>query len=91
MADAFHQTAVASDHISVVIDKIVTKFSRQMAFGHGHANSIGNALAKRASGCFNAACMAKFRMPSGACAKLSEIADFINRHIGIAGQVKQRI
>ena len=74
-----------------MVNQIIAKFGRQMPFGHGHANRIGNALTKRAGGCFNAVGMAKFGMPGGARAKLSEIADFIQRHIGIAGQIQQRI
>ena len=91
MADPFHQTAIPGDCIGEMIHQIIAILGVQMPLSHRHADRIGNALSQRASGCFNPARMAKLRMPGGACAQLAELAQLIQSHIGIAGQIKQRI
>ena len=91
MANTFHKTAITSNDISVVINQIITIACRHMAFGHRHANSIGNALTKRAGCGFNAFGMTKFGMSGGAGTKLAEIANLLDGHIFVTGQVQKRI
>ena len=91
MADPFHQAAITSNHIGVVIDKIGSEFGGEVAFGHRHANRIGKPLSQRAGGCFNTAGMTKFRVTGGDRAQLPEIFDLRARHVCMSGQIQQRI
>ncbi len=46
--DAFHQTTITHEHISEVVNDVVTRFvelRRQCFFSHRHADRIGNTLA----------------------------------------------
>ena len=45
LADAFHEAAVAGQHIGLVIDEIVAEGGIQVALGHGKAHRIAEALA----------------------------------------------
>jgi hypothetical protein len=65
LADAFHQAAVAGEHIGVVIDQIGAEISGKLAFGDRHADGIGKALAERAGGRLDACGVAIFRMAGG--------------------------
>ena len=91
MADAFHQTAIASNHIGVMVDKVAAIGAGKVTLCHGYANRIGKSLTKRAGGGLDPGRMAIFRMAGGDCAKLAEIADLLHRHVGIARQMQQRI
>ena len=50
VADAFHQAAVAGDHLGVVVDEVVAEPRGEVALGHRHADGVGEALAQRAGG-----------------------------------------
>ena len=91
VADPFHQAAITGNHIGIVINKIGAECGGEVAFSHRHANRIGKPLAERAGGRFNAAGMTKFRVTGGDRAKLAEIFDLRARHIGISGQIQERI
>ena len=91
VADAFHQAAVAGDHPGAVVDKVVTEARSQVAFGHGHADGGGDALAQRTGGGFNAGGVAVLRVAGGVGAPLTEVADLVHRHGLEAGQVQQRV
>ena len=91
MADPFHQAAITGNDIGVVVNKAGAEFRGKMPFGHGHAHRIGKPLAKRPGGGFDSRCMAEFRMAGGDRPQLAEIADLRDGHIGMAGQVQQRI
>ena len=47
LADAFHQAAIAGDHVGVVIDQSLPKRGRELPLGERHADRIGDALAER--------------------------------------------
>src|SRR5690606_38720779 len=50
LRNAFHQAAVAGQHISVVIDNVRAELGSQLGFCNSKADGIGNALAQRAGG-----------------------------------------
>ena len=54
LRDAFHQAAVAGQHIGLVIDEVIAEAGIQMPLGHGEADGIGNALAQRPGRRFDA-------------------------------------
>ena len=91
VADAFHQVAVAGDDIGGVIDQPGAETRGQQALAQGHADGGRDALAERPGGGLDAGGEAVFRMPRGAAAELAEIADLVDRHVGVAGQIEQRI
>ncbi len=62
MADPFHQAAIPSDDIGMMVNELWPVFCCHMAFSHCHANGIGDALSKGAGGGFNSGSMTKFRM-----------------------------
>ena len=89
--NAFHQAAVASDHIGIMIDQIVPKARVGQALGQRHAHGGGDALAERAGRRLDAQGMAIFRMAGGPGAELAEILQLLDRHVGIADEIMQRI
>jgi hypothetical protein len=91
MADALHEAAVAGDHIGVVIDQLGSEARGQHALGQRHANRIAEPLAQGASRGLDTWRMAVFRVARGAAAELAEVAQLLERHLGIAGQIEQRI
>jgi len=91
MADAFHQAAVAGDHIGMVVNQVRPKAIGQQFFGNCHADGIGKSLAERAGCRFDAAGMAELRMSGGLGAELAEVLKFIQRHIRVPGKVQDRI
>jgi hypothetical protein len=66
--DAFHQAAVAEEHVGVVIDDLVAglvELGGQHLFGQREADGVGDALAERAGGGFDAGRVAEFRVARG--------------------------
>ena len=61
LADAFHQAAVAADHIGVVIDDVVAEAGASMALGERHADRLAEALAERAGRGLDAAAHGRIR------------------------------
>jgi hypothetical protein len=84
LADAFHQAAVAGQHIGVVIDEIVAELGVELALGDGHADGVGDALAERAGGGLDAGGVAIFGVAGGLRAELAEILDLVDRHVLVA-------
>ena len=91
LADTLHQTAVARDAPGMVIDDLGPPTGAQGCLGHGKAHGIGQPLTKRAGGGFDPGGMAIFGVARRDRAQLPEIADLFQRHVGIAGQMQQRI
>ncbi len=79
LADPFHQAAVAHDDIP------------EQALGEGEAHGVAQALAERPRGRLDARGVAVFRMAGGAAAELTEMLQLVERHVGVAGEVEQRI
>ncbi len=65
VADAFHEAAVAAQYISEVALQVGAELLFQLAFGDCHAHGVGDALAERTGGRFDAGGVAIFRMASG--------------------------
>ena len=91
VADPLHQVAVRGNRVGPVIDRRVAEAGGQHAFGERHADRRGDALAERAGRRLDPRRVAVFRVAGGAAAELAEPADLIHRHVGIAGQVEERI
>ena len=91
VADAFHQAAVTGDDIGVVIHQRLAIAGAQDFLGHGKPHGVGNALTERAGGGFDARCMAVFGMARGDRTPLAEIAELVERHLGVAGEMQERI
>ena len=85
--DAFHQTAVTADRIGVVVEDleagaVVTVGKPAFADRHPHAGR--DALPQRAGGGLHTRHHAVFRMPRSLAAKLTKMADVIERDRRIA-------
>ena len=91
LADAFHQAAVADQHIGVVIDQLVAEMGVHDALGEREADRIAKALAKRTGGGLDARGMAIFGMPGGFRAYLTETLQLVEGHVLVAGEIEQRI
>ncbi len=91
LADAFHEAAVACEHIGVVVLQVRAELVRQLLFGECHADSRGNALAERAGGGFDAGGMTIFRVACGLGAELAEGLDVFDRHVLISGEIEERV
>ena len=91
LADAFHQAAVAGQHIGLVADEAIAEFGIEVAFGNGEAHRVGDALAQRPGRRLDAGGVAELGVAGGLRTHLAEVPDVIQRHVGIAGQVQQRI
>ena len=90
---AFHQAAVAQEHISVVVDNIQAVFVElfgQQFFRQRKAHGIGNALAERAGGGFHAVGVAIFGVAGGVAVQLAEVFQIIDGNV-VAGEVEQAI
>ena len=80
--NAFHQAAVAGQHIGVVVDEVVAEGGVQDALGERHADAVGEALAERAGGRLDAGGVAVFGMAGGVRAELAEMLDLVDRDVG---------
>ena len=66
--DAFHQVAVATEHVGVVIHDVVSGpvvDGGEMGLGDGHAYAHGKTLAQRAGGHFHPVGFAELGMAGG--------------------------
>ena len=93
VGDAFHQAAVAEEHIGAVIDDCMTRAVEargQHLFRQREAHRVGQALTQRAGGSFHARGMAVFGVAGGARVQLAEALELIQRQV-VAGQVQQRV
>ena len=91
VADALHQAAVTAQYIGVVVLQVAAELLFQLALGDRHANGIGNALAERTGGGFDARGMTEFRMAGGLGAELAELLDVLDGHVLVARQIEQRV
>ena len=91
LADAFHQAAVASDDIGVMVHDLCPVLRAQHLFGHGETDGVGDALAQRAGGGLNRIGEEVLWVARGARAHLAEVLQLFDGKLLIAGQVQQRI
>ncbi len=93
MGDSLHQATVAEEDPGAVIDNLVAgpvEFIGQQLLGHGHADSVGDALAERAGGGLDARRVAVFRMARRLAVQLAKVLQVLDAEV-IAGQVQQGI
>ncbi len=93
VADALHQTAVAEEHIGVVIDDGMAglvELRGQHFFGQRHAHAVGDALAQRAGGGFHAGGVAHFGVARRFAVHLAEALEFLDRQV-VAGEMQQGV
>ena len=91
--DAFHQAAVAQEHIGVVIDDFMpgaVELGGEDLLGQRHAHGVGDALAERAGGGLDAGGVAVFGVAGGLAVELAEALQLGDRQV-VAGQVQQRV
>ena len=91
LADALHQAAVTGQHIGLVVDDAVTELGVEVALGDGETHGIADALAQGARRRLDAGGVAEFGMARSLGTHLAEVPDLIQRHVGVAGEVKERI
>ncbi|KAF0120336.1 MAG: hypothetical protein FD148_3552, partial [Methylocystaceae bacterium] len=91
MADAFHQAAVARDHIGEMIDEIVAEARRREALGDRHADRGREPLAEGTGGRLDAGGVTIFGMARRRRTELAEIFELLAAHARIAEQVEQRV
>ncbi len=65
VGDAFHQAAIADQHIGVVIDQFVAEAGIEHPLGQGHADRCRQALTEWSGGGLNPGAVPIFGMPSG--------------------------
>ena len=87
MADPLLETAVAGDHVGMVVDEACAEAGGQHALRERHADRGGDALAERPGRRLDTQRMAVFRMPGSAAAELAEPLQLLDRHVGIAEQM----
>jgi hypothetical protein len=84
MRNPFHQAAVAEEDIRPVVDDLVfraVELGSHHLFGNRHTDRVGEALAERASGGFDAGGVTDFGVTGSLRAKLTEILQVIDRDI----------
>ena len=90
MADAFHQATVADEHVGVMIDDrmpVAIEFAREQRLGQRHADRVGQALAERPGGRFDAGRHAVLRDGPGVLlVQLAEALQLVHRQV-VAGQM----
>ena len=91
--DAFHQAAVAGEHVSAMVDDRVSgpiEVRRQKRFGERHADGVGETLPERSGRRLDAGRHADFRMSGRFRMQLAKPLELRNRQV-VAGQMKQRV
>ncbi len=91
LADAFHQAAVARDDVGEVVDDIAAEALAERTLGQREAHRVAEALAQRAGRRLDAARMAVLGMAGGSGAELAELLQLVEGHVGVAGEMQQRI
>ena len=86
VGNAFFQIAVRGDDVGLVVHQLAAIARIQMAFRNRHAHGIGDALAQRPGGGFDARQMAIFGMAGAGAADFAEILDVIQGNARIPGQ-----
>ena len=93
VADAFHQAAIAQEHIGHVVHDVQAlatllpvEFIGQHFFGQRHTHGVGDALAQRAGGGFHARGDVYFRVARGLAVQLAELFQLVQGQV-VACQV----
>src|SRR5689334_23397930 len=92
-SDALHQIAVAHDPIGVMIDDVeavAIEARRQMRFRHRDSDAVGETLAERAGGHFDAGRMAALRVARRGASPLPKLLDLFERDV-VAAYVEEAV
>ena len=93
MRNAFHQAAVAEEHVGVMVYDRGTcpvELGREQFFRECHADCVGESLPERAGGRLDARCHIDLGMARRLRMQLAEVLQFVERQV-VAGQVQQRV
>ena len=91
--DAFHEAAVADEHIGVVVHHVVPgaiEMRGQRALRNCHADRIGETLSERPGSGFDPGGVAALRMSRGHRMQLPEVLDLVNRQ-GVSTEMQQGV
>ena len=88
---ALHQVAVGDEHEGVMVDDLLAELGGEHLLRERHADGSGNSLAERAGGGLDALGVEVLGMSRRQRSELAEMLELVQRHVGIAGQVQQRI
>src|ERR1700730_8587578 len=91
LTDALLQTAVADERIRVVIDELAAEIRREIRFGDGHAERVGNALPQRTGGRLDTMRRLELGMPRAMRTQFAESLELVKPDRRIASQIQQRI
>ncbi len=94
MADALHQAAVAGEDVGVVIQQreaVTVEGRGQQALGDGEADRHAEPLTQRTGGALDAVRVLVLRVAGRLAVQLAEVLDLVQRHVGIAAQVQDRV
>ena len=80
LRNAFHQTAIPRNDVSMMIDNIIAVTRIHMTLGDGKTYRIRDTLTERPCGCLNARYMAIFRVTRCDRAELTEVLYLLHRH-----------
>ena len=89
--DAFHQIAIATNRVDVVIENFeirTIESGGQPSFSDCHAYAVSATLPKGAGGGFNASGEVRLGMAGCAAVKLTKTLDFFQRDSEIAGDLR---
>ena len=93
VADAFHEAAVAQEHIRAVVDDgeaLAVEFRAEELFGERHADAVRDALAERTRRRFDARSHMHLGVARGFAAELTESLEVVHREV-IARQMQKRV
>jgi len=74
-----------------MVDQFVAEAGVEQPFRERHADGVGQPLPQRAGGGLDAGGVAVLGMAGGARAELAEIPDFVDGHVGVAGEIQERV
>ncbi len=78
-SDPFHQVAIGTEPVNIVVKQFFADALLQEAGAHSHADTDGNPLAEGAGGRFNARCVTKLRVTGCRAVNLAEVFQIIQR------------
>src|SRR5690606_10637175 len=91
VADAFHQIAVATDGVGVVVAKRGTEAAAQESLGDGHPHAVTDSLAQRPGGDLDpGGVVARFGVAGGDGAPLTEVLEVVETDL-VAGEMQHRV
>ncbi len=90
VTDALGQAAITGDDVDVVVAQLGPEAGSEVAFGHGHADPVGQTLAERARGDLDAGGVTGLGVPRRGRVPLAELAQVLEFET-LAGQVEHRV